>query len=77
MANHCSYCDTRRPTPTPEYPDGTKLMIVQGEWYEFCESCGNDPQYSFISSVTGEKATMAEVLADLESAVNVSLEGES
>ena len=77
MANHCSYCDTRRPAQSYEYPHGTKLMIIQGEWYEFCESCGNDPQYSFTNSVTGELATMAEVFADIEDTVAVSLERES
>ena len=71
MASHCSFCDTRRPTPTEEYPHGTKVMIIQGEWYEFCESCGNDPQYSFINSITGKPATMAEVFADTHEAASV------
>ena len=66
MANHCSYCDTRRPAPTPDYPHGTRLMVVRGEWHEFCEKCGNDPEYSFINGETGETATMAQVFEELQ-----------
>jgi len=61
MANHCGYCDTRRPEPTVNYPDGTKLMQLGDNWHEFCENCGNDPQYSLTNTESGERATLEEV----------------
>jgi hypothetical protein len=41
-------------------------MVVRGEWHEFCEKCGNDPEYSFINGETGETATMAQVFEELQ-----------
>ena len=61
MANHCSYCDTRRPAPTPNYPHGTRMMVIEDQWCEFCEKCGDDSNFSLTNAETGETATLAEV----------------
>tara|TARA_R110002012_G_scaffold312262_1_gene522845 strand:- start:1354 stop:1551 length:198 start_codon:yes stop_codon:yes gene_type:complete len=61
MANCCNYCDTRKPTPTKDYPYGTKIMFIGDDWFEFCEDCGSNPEYSLTNSETNETATLAEV----------------
>lgn len=64
MANHCGFCDTRRPTPTESYPHGTKMMVLGNDWMEFCESCGDSVMLT--NGETGEEKTLAEVFDNLE-----------
>ena len=61
MANHCGFCDTRRPAPTADFPHGTKMMVLGGDWYEFCEPCGNNPDHALENAETGEVKTLNEV----------------
>jgi hypothetical protein len=66
----CSYCKTRYPTVTADYPCGTRLMLLQetskfktaedGLFFEFCESCGSNPQYARTNGETGELVTLAQ-----------------
>lgn len=35
MADHCVFCDTRRPE------GGTNTLILGADWLEFCTSCGD------------------------------------
>jgi hypothetical protein len=65
MANHCQYCDTRRPQPTERFSSGTKIMVLGTDWFEFCESCGDDKKYSLTNSETGEQKTLDEVFESL------------
>ena len=64
MANHCGFCDTRRPTPTDAYPHGTKMMVLGGDWFELCEPCGDSVKLT--NSETGEEKTLAEIHASAE-----------
>ena len=52
MADHCSFCDTRRPI------GGTKIVITSGGWIEFCDDCKD---VELTNSDTGETLT-AEAL---------------
>ena len=53
MADHCSFCDTRRPT------DGTNILVLGQDWLEFCQPCGETEKLT--NSQTGEVATIREV----------------
>lgn len=54
MANHCDFCETRRPE------GGTSLLILHGnQWLEFCEPCGNTEKLT--NPQTGETRTIKEV----------------
>ena len=55
MANHCFFCDTRRPM------GGTNTLILGGDWLEFCEPCGD--KETLTNRDTGEVKTVAEVFA--------------
>lgn len=51
MADHCGFCDTRRPT------GGTNMLIVnQGTWLEFCAPCGEKEVLT--NDATGEEITV-------------------
>jgi hypothetical protein len=65
MPNRCYYCKTIRPASTPNYPHGTKLMIIRGEYYEFCEPCGNDSRYGLVNIKTAKKITLAQILNNM------------
>ena len=67
MANHCGFCDTRRPQPTDEYPHGTKMMIINDDWLEFCQHCGDDPEYVLTHAISGDTYTLNEVFEGLHS----------
>jgi len=58
MANHCGFCDTRRPRPTKNYPDGTKIMVLGGEWFEWCEDCED---IELTNEDTGETITLSQL----------------
>ena len=64
MANHCGFCDTRRPEPTEDYPHGTKMMILGDDWFEFCEPCGDSVKLT--NNETGEEKTLAEIFNTIE-----------
>lgn len=53
MAYHCSICDTRR------YCGPTKILVLDGNWYEFCEHCGD--RHYLTNRETGEEMTIANV----------------
>lgn len=53
MADHCSFCDTRRPE------GGTNMLILGTDWLEFCTTCGDTETLS--NSETGETKTVREV----------------
>lgn len=53
MADHCSFCDTRRPE------GGTNILILGGDWLEFCEPCGEKEMLT--NSQTGEQKCIREV----------------
>jgi len=36
MADYCCYCETRRPL------GGTNTLVLNGDWIEFCPSCGDE-----------------------------------
>ena len=59
MANHCGFCDTRRPSPTPDFPHGTKIMVLGEQWFEFCEDCST--KHLLTNEKTGEEKSLAEV----------------
>ena len=52
MADHCGFCDTRRPE------GGTKLLILNGGelWVEFCGPCGE--KETLTNADTGEVVTV-------------------
>ena len=51
MADHCGFCDTRRPI------GGTNMLIVnQGDWLEFCGPCGESEVLT--NGETGEEITV-------------------
>lgn len=52
MANHCVFCDTRRPE------GGTSCIVLnQGElWLEFCPPCGESETVT--NEDTGEQITV-------------------
>ena len=54
MADHCSFCDTRRPS------GGTNTLILGGDWLEFCQPCGD--KETLRNAHTGEVKTLREVL---------------
>lgn len=58
MADHCSFCDTRRPN------GGTKILVLNQEWLEFCEPCGQE--VILTNAVTGEDKCIADVFAMTE-----------
>ena len=51
MADHCSFCDTRRPT------GGTKILVLNGGefWAEFCPACADS---ELTNGETGETVTV-------------------
>lgn len=53
MADHCSFCDTRRPV------GGTNILVLNGDWLEFCKPCGDSEKLT--NSQTGETKTIREV----------------
>lgn len=53
MADHCSFCDTRRPV------GGTNILILGGDWLEFCKPCGDSEKLT--NRETGETKTIREV----------------
>jgi hypothetical protein len=53
MADHCTFCDTRRPS------GGTNTLVLGGDWLEFCEPCGETE--TLTNRDTGEVKTLAEV----------------
>ena len=56
MANHCVFCDTRRPE------GGTKMLVVgtgpDTQWMEFCPECADTP---VTNEGTGETITVGEL----------------
>ena len=40
-------------------------MLLGDDWYEFCEDCGNDPQYSLTNTESGECVTLEEVFNEI------------
>ena len=56
MADHCSFCDTRRPD------GGTNVLIIsEGTWLEFCKPCGDTEILT--NAETGEEVTVAELFS--------------
>ena len=55
MADHCCFCDTRRPM------GGTNLLVLGDDWLEFCEPCGN--KETLTNGEPGDVKTLAEVFA--------------
>ena len=55
MADHCCFCDTRRPM------GGTNTLVLGSDWLEFCEPCGDKETLN--NRDTGEVKTLAEVFA--------------
>ena len=55
MADHCCFCDTRRPM------GGTNLLVLGDDWLEFCEPCGN--KETLTNGERGDVKTLAEVFA--------------
>jgi hypothetical protein len=53
MADHCSFCDTRRPE------GGTNILVLGDDWLEFCEPCGETE--TLTNGNTGEVKTLREV----------------
>lgn len=53
MADHCTFCDTRRPD------GGTNILILGEDWLEFCEPCGKTEMLT--NSVTGEEKPIREI----------------
>jgi hypothetical protein len=55
MADHCLFCDTRRPE------GGTQILVLnEGEfWAEFCPECGATKTLQ--NKETGEEVTVAEL----------------
>jgi len=53
MADHCSFCDTRRPE------GGTNILILNGDWMEFCKPCGEKEMLT--NSQTREKVCIRAV----------------
>lgn len=56
MADHCCFCDTRRPE------GGTKLLVLgsgpDAQWLEFCPECADN---ELTNEGTGEKITVGEL----------------
>lgn len=55
MADHCTFCDTRRPA------GGTNHLILGDDWLEFCQPCGE--KETLTNSDTGEVKSIVEVFA--------------
>lgn len=58
MADHCSFCDTRRPA------GGTNMLILNlndrpGSWLEFCQECGEKEELT--NGETGETIKVVEL----------------
>jgi hypothetical protein len=53
MADHCTFCDTRRPE------GGTNILVLGENWLEFCRPCGEVE--TLTNGDTGEEATIADV----------------
>ena len=53
MADHCVFCDTRRPQ------GGTNTLILGSDWLEFCGPCGDSE--TLTNGKTGEVKTIREV----------------
>ena len=60
MSNKCPHCNTF-PAPTPDFPAGTHCLLMGGEWYHFCDSCGKDPARSVIDQSTGKIDTLLNI----------------
>jgi hypothetical protein len=54
MADHCSFCDTRRPQ------GGTNILIINNGsvWLEFCPDCGDK---EILTNQDGKHQTVAQV----------------
>jgi len=53
MADHCTFCDTRRPS------GGTNILILGDNWLEFCAPCGGKEMLK--NAETGEEKSIREV----------------
>lgn len=53
MANHCIFCDTRRPK------GGTNMLVLGNDWLEFCGPCGDKEKLT--NGETGEVKTIRQV----------------
>lgn len=53
MADHCNFCDTRRPC------GGTNILVAGDNWFEFCPTCGE--LETLTNAETGETITVAEL----------------
>ena len=53
MADHCTFCDTRRPS------GGTNHLILGDDWLEFCQPCGE--KETLTNRDTGEVKSIVEV----------------
>ena len=54
MADHCNFCDTRRPQ------GGTTILILNGGsfWAEFCTTCGDN---EFLTDDKGKHQTLSQI----------------
>lgn len=57
MADHCSFCNTRRPL------GGTKILVLNGGavWAEFCQRCEDMP---ITNAITGEVFAIGTLFAE-------------
>ena len=58
MADHCSFCDVRRPQ------GGTNILIINEDWLEFCEPCGKEAVLKNMD--TGEEKPIVEVFNETQ-----------
>ena len=59
MANECQYCGSRRPPSSPGYPHGTRMIMLPGDFVEFCEPCGR--RETLVNADTGEVKTLHDL----------------
>ena len=64
MANHCGFCDTRRPPATEGYEYGTRMMVLGSDWVEFCQPCGKEVEVT--NSETNETFTLHDLSESLK-----------
>jgi len=66
MADHCTFCDVRRPE------GGTKMLVLNGGsfWAEFCPSCGDSVELT--NEETGETVTPLQLFNRCELSQEVS-----
>jgi hypothetical protein len=58
MADHCCFCDTRRPA------GGTNHLVLGDQWFEFCGPCGD--KETLTNQDTGETKTVRQVFDMVE-----------